>query len=192
LNSAIEANAHALARYAAFCQETSIVPIVEMEVLMDGDETLERCASVTERAVHSVFEQLVHQGVALEYLILKPNMILPGLRCSVQESVEAVTDATLKILLRSVPAAVPGVAFLSGGQSAQLATARLNAINHRLSSRFPWRLTFSFSRALQSDALERWSGHEQNKIAAQQMLCHRAKCNSAASLGAYGPEFELG
>jgi fructose-bisphosphate aldolase class I len=189
--AAIDANAQSLARFAALCQEISIVPIVEMEVLMDGEESLNRCATVTEQALHSVFEHLVRQGVMLEYIILKPNMVVPGLRCSVQVSAGSVAEASATVFRRSVPAAVPGVAFLSGGQSSQLASARLNAINQRFGSQPPWRLTFSFSRALQSDALERWSGHDENRIAAQQMLYHRAKCNSAATRGIYGPEFEL-
>jgi fructose-bisphosphate aldolase class I len=188
---AIEANAHALARYAAYCQEISIVPIVEMEVLMDGDETLERCALVTEQALHALFRQLVQQGAALEYLILKPNMVLPGLKSSAQPPVDTVAEATVRVLRRSVPAAVPGVAFLSGGQSSQLASARLNAINQRYSGEAPWRLTFSFSRALQSAALEKWSGRDENRLDAQKLIYHRAKCNSAASRGVYEPESEL-
>ncbi len=188
---AIEANAHALARYAAYCQEISIVPIVEMEVLMDGDETLERSALVTEQALHALFRQLVDQGVALEYLILKPNMVLPGLKSSAQPPVDVVAEATVRVLQRSVPAAVPGVAFLSGGQSSQLASVRLNAINQGFGGTPPWRLTFSFSRALQSAALEKWSGRDENKLAAQSLLYHRAKCNGAASRGVYRPEFEL-
>ena len=183
--SCLEANAHALARYAALCQEAGLVPVVEPEVLMDGGHNLERCRQVTEETLRTVFIQLNCQRVLLEGMILKPNMVLPGLACPTQESVEEVADATVKCLLRTVPAAVPGIAFLSGGQSADLASARLNAMNVRFKSRLPWALTFSFSRAIQQPALETWQGKEANVKAAQQALLHRGKCNRAARRGEY-------
>lgn len=181
----IEANAHALARYAALCQEAGLVPIVEPEVLMDGGHTLERCRDVTEKVLKSVFNQLYCQRVCLEGMLLKCNMVLPGLTCPTQDAVEEVADATVKCLLRVVPAAVPGITFLSGGQSSELASARLNAMNVRFKSRAPWALSFSFARAIQQPALERWSGKEENVLAAQQALLHRARCNWAARRGAY-------
>jgi len=186
----IEANAHALARYAALCQEAGLVPIVEPEVLLDGAYTLERCAEVTEQVLHSVFEQLYLQGVLLEGMILKPNMVLPGLAFPGQASADEVADATVNCLLRTVPAAVAGIAFLSGGQSAELATARLNAMNVRFKSRLPWALAFSFARALQQPALEIWQGKSAQVPAAQQALYHRAQCNSAARRGEYSAAME--
>jgi len=188
----IEANAQALARYAALCQEAGLAPIVEPEVLMDGEHTLERCFEVTEEVLRTVFNQLYTQRVMLEGMILKPNMVLPGLTCPLQEPVDEVADATAKCLLRAVPAAVPGIAFLSGGQSAQLASARLNAMNARFRSRVPWALAFSFSRALQQPALEIWKGEEAHVSAAQQALYHRAKCNQAARRGDYNAAMESG
>ena len=182
----IEANAHALARYAALCQEAGLVPIVEPEVLMDGGHTLERCRAITEETLHSVFLQLYAQGVALEGMILKPNMVVPGLSCKRQETVEEVADATVKCLLRVVPAAVGGIAFLSGGQPAELASARLSAMNSRFRHRLPWPLTFSFARAIQQPALEIWKGEERNVSAAQQALYRRAKDNRDARRGEYG------
>jgi fructose-bisphosphate aldolase class I len=186
----IEANGHALALYAALCQEAGLVPIVEPEVLMDGDHTLERCRVVTEEVLRTVFNQLYTQRVMLEGMILKPNMVLPGLTCPRQESVDEVAGATVRTLLRAVPAAVPGIAFLSGGQSAELASARLNAMNVGFKSRMPWALTFSFSRAIQQPALEIWQGKEANVPAAQKALYHRAKCNSAARSGEYSSAME--
>ena len=188
--SGLEANAHALARYAALCQEAGLVPIVEPEVLMDGAHTLERCRKVTEEALRNVFIQLNCQRVMLEAIILKPNMVLPGLACPQQASVEEVVDATVQCLLRTVPAAVPGIAFLSGGQSAELASARLNTMNVRFKSRAPWALSFSYGRALQQPALEIWLGKEANVKAAQQALLHRAKCNRAARGGEYTTTIE--
>jgi fructose-bisphosphate aldolase, class I len=189
----IEANAQALARYAALCQEAGLVPIVEPEVLMDGDHSLDRCAEVTEAVLHTVFNQLYTERVIFEGMILKPNMVLPGLTCPRQESVDEVADATIRCLLRAVPAAVPAVAFLSGGQSAELASARLNAMNIRykigLGSN-PWAVTFSFSRAIQQPALEIWDGKEANVAAAQQALLHRARCNRAARGGTYNATME--
>jgi fructose-bisphosphate aldolase class I len=186
----IEANAHALARYAALCQEAGLVPIVEPEVLMDGDHTIGRCFEVTEKVLHTVFNQLFKQGVMLEGMILKPNMVLPGLTCSMQESAEAIADATMKCFLRTVPAAVPGITFLSGGQSAELASARLNAMNVRFKSKLPWELSFSFGRALQQPAMEIWHGRETNVQEAQKALYYRANCNFAARRGEYIMESE--
>ena len=186
----IEANAHALARYATLSQEAGLVPIVEPEVLMDGEHTLERCGEVTEQVLRTVFDQLYIQGVMLEGIILKPNMVLPGLTCPRQAPVDEVADATVSCLLRAVPAAVPGIAFLSGGQSAELASARLNTMNVRFKSRLPWALAFSFARAIQQPALETWQGKEANVPAAQQALYHRARCNRAARRGEYGAAME--
>jgi fructose-bisphosphate aldolase class I len=186
----IEANAHALARYAALCQQAGLVPIVEPEVLMDGDHTMQKCFDVTEKVLQTVFNQLHTQGVMLEGMILKPNMVLPGLNCPKQEPVDEVADATIKCLLRAVPAAVPGIAFLSGGQSSELASARLNAMNVRFKSRLPWALAFSFGRAIQQPALDIWHGKENNVQKAQQALYHRAKCNRAARLGEYNASME--
>jgi fructose-bisphosphate aldolase class I len=181
----IEANAQALARYAALCQEAGLVPVVEPEVLMDGDHSLDRCREVTEEVLRIVFDQLHSQGVMLEVMILKPNMVLPGSTCPSQATVEEVADATLRCLLRTVPAAVPGIAFLSGGQSAELASSRLNAMNVRFKGRMPWALAFSFGRAIQQPALEIWQGKHANVAAAQQALLHRAECNRAARRGDY-------
>lgn len=188
--TAIEINAHALARYAALCQEAGLVPIVEPEVLMDGDHTMQRCGDVTEGVLRMVFAQLNRQRVMLEGMLLKPNMVLPGLSCPQQDSVEEIADATVNCFLRTVPAAVPGIAFLSGGQSAELASARLNVMNVRFKSRIPWALAFSFSRAIQQPALEIWRGKEANVFAAQQALNHRAKCNRAARRGEYDAAME--
>ena len=187
----IEANAQALARYAALCQEAGLVPVVEPEVLMDGEHTLERCREVTEEVLRTVFNQLYTQRVALEGMILKPNMVLPGLTCPKQEAVDEVADATVRCLLRAVPAAVPGIAFLSGGQSGELASARLNAMNVRFKSRLPWALAFSFARAIQQPALEIWHGEEAHVVAAQQALYHRAMCNRAARRGEYNAAMEM-
>ncbi len=186
----IEANASALARYAALCQEAGLVPVVEPEVLMDGAHTLERCGEVTEEVLRKVFKQLYRQGVMLEGVILKPNMVLSGSTCPRQETVDEVADATVRCLLRSVPAAVPGIAFLSGGQSAELASARLNAMNVRFESRLPWALAFSFARAIQQPALEIWLGQEANILEAQVALRHRAQCNRAARRGEYSAGME--
>jgi fructose-bisphosphate aldolase class I len=186
----LEANAQALARYAALCQEAGLVPVVEPEVLMDGEHTLERCRAVTEDVLRTVFDQLYPQRVTLEAMILKPNMVLPGLTCPEQETVDDVADATVRSLLRAVPAAVPGIAFLSGGQSAELASARLNAMNVRFRSRLPWALAFSYGRAIQQPALEIWHGDRSRVSAAQQALHHRARCNRAARLGEYDTGME--
>ena len=186
----IEANAHALARYAALCQEAGLVPIIEPEVLMDGAHTLERCAEVSEEVLHTVFRQLYRQRVLPEGMLLKPNMLLPGLACATQATLDEVADASVTCLLRTVPAAVAGIAFLSGGQSAQLASARLNAMHVRFASRLPWPLAFSFARAIQQPALEIWKGDDANVAAAQQALLHRARCNRAARRGAYTAAME--
>jgi len=190
--SGLEANAHALARYAALCQEAGLVPIVEPEVLMAGNHTLERCLKVTEEALRNVFIQLNCQRVLLEGMILKPNMVLPGLDCPDQPTVDEVADATVKCFLRTVPAAVPGIAFLSGGQSGELASARLNAMNLRFKTRVPWALAFSYARAIQQPALEIWRGDEANVAAAQAALLHRARCNQAARRGEYTAAMERG
>lgn len=188
----IDANAHALARYAALCQEAMLVPIVEPEVLMDGDHTLERCAGITHELLLRVFDQLDRQGVVLEAMILKPNMVLPGLSSAPQPDASVIAEATLTCLLRSVPAAVAGIAFLSGGQSAELASARLNAMHLSLSPmRRPWPLSFSFGRALQQPVLVAWAGDDTHRTAAQAALLHRARCNSAALRGEYDATMEL-
>lgn len=181
----IGANAHALARYAALCQEADIVPVVEPEVLMSGTHNQACCAEVTEEVLRGVFYQLGAQRVLLEGMLLKPNMVIAGLDCSIQATVDEVAEATVRCLLRSVPAAVPGIIFLSGGQSAQLATAHLNAMNVRFRSRSPWALAFSFARAIQQPALEIWRGAEANVSAAQRALVHRARCNQMARRGEY-------
>lgn len=186
----IEINAQSLARYAALCQEAGLVPIVEAEVLMAGAHTLEQCKEVTEEVLHTVFDQLYRERVLLEGIILKPNMILPGLSCTQQETVEKIAVTTVRCLLRNVPAAVEGIAFLSGGQSAELASARLSAMNFRFKSQLPWALTFSFSRAIQQPALEVWQGKEANVASAQKELLHRAQCNQAARNGEYTTEME--
>ncbi len=186
----IEANAHAMARYAALCQEAGLVPVVEPEVLMDGEHTLERCDEVMEEVLRTVFNQLYIQQIMLEGLILKPNMVLPESTCPRQETVDEVADATVKCLLRAVPTAVGGIAFLSGGQSVELASARLNTMNFRFKSRLPWALAFSFARAIQQPALEIWQGEETHALAAQQALYHRAICNRAARRGEYDTAME--
>jgi fructose-bisphosphate aldolase class I len=186
----IEANAHVLARYAGLCQEAGLVPVVEPEVLMEGDHTLDVCSEVTERVLRTVFRELYSQRVRLEGMILKPNMVLPGVACPRQKTAEEVADATIDCLLRAVPAAVPGVVFLSGGQSGELASARLNAMNARYKSHLPWELSFSFGRAIQEPALEIWHGQPENAIAAQQALYHRARCDRAAHRGEYNAAVE--
>ena len=183
--SCIETNALDLARYAALCQEVGLVPVVEPEVLMEGEHTLEQCSAVTEEVLHEVFSQLYAQRVMLEGIILKPNMVLPGLSCPEQTTANEIADATVTCLLQAVPAAVPGIAFLSGGQPAELATLRLNAMNVRFKSRLPWALAFSFARAIQQPALEIWAGQATQVVAAQSALLHRIRCNQAARRGDY-------
>jgi fructose-bisphosphate aldolase, class I len=187
----IDANAHALARYAALCQEAGIVPVVEPEVLMVGDHSLQHCFEVTEEVLRVVFSQLHSQRAMLEGMVLKPNMVVPGLSCPAQEGVDEVADATISCLLRAVPAAVPAIAFLSGGQTAELASARLNAMNMRFKSRLPWAVAFSYARAIQQPALELWKGLDANIPGAQQALSHRARCNRAARRGEYSAEMEM-
>lgn len=185
----LEANVHALARYAALCQAEGLVPIVEPEVLMDGDHSIQRCLEVTETTLARLFEALRGQRVVLEHVLLKPNMVVPGARSTQQASVAAVAEATVRCLRRVVPAAVPGIVFLSGGQDAQVATAHLNAMN-AMALAHPWPLSFSFARALQSPALEAWRGESRNVPAGQRAFYHRARCNSAAREGRYTAELE--
>lgn len=186
----IEANAHALARYAALCQEGGLVPIVEPEVLIDGGHTLERCYEVTEATIHEVFRQLYSQNVAFDQMILKPSMVIPGVDCVMQASVDEVATATIHCLLNTVPAAVAGIAFLSGGQTVIQASAHLNAMHIMFEDRCPWAVTFSYARAIQQPALERWRGDSANVDAAQKLLYHRAMCNGAASQGLYQADME--
>ena len=186
----IEANAHALARYAVLCQEEGLVPIVEPEVIMDGEHTLEQCREITDEVLRTVFTELFAQRVVVEGMVLKPNMVLPGTACASQPTLDEVADATANCFLRAVPAAVPAIAFLSGGQPAELASARLNAMNVRFKSRLPWALAFSFARAIQQPALEIWNGSQANVAAAQEALVHRARCNQAARRGEYSREME--
>jgi fructose-bisphosphate aldolase class I len=185
----LDANAHALARYAALCQEAAVVPIVEPEVLMDGAHTIERCFDVTEATLHRVFRALHDHRVVLEHTLLKPNMVVSGTDSPQQAGVTEVAEATLRCLRRTVPAAVPGIVFLSGGQSAQRATEHLNAMNALPGPR-PWPLSFSFARALQAPALEAWRGDPSRVPIAQKAFHHRAACNSAARDGRYTPELE--
>jgi fructose-bisphosphate aldolase, class I len=185
----VSANAHALARYAALCQEQHLVPIVEPEVLMDGTHSIDRCEEVTGVVLHAVFRSLVEQAVSLECMLLKPNMVIAGKACPRPASIGEVATATLRCLRRHVPAAVPAIVFLSGGQEDRVATAHLNAIN-RLAGPKPWNIGFSYGRALQDAALERWHGREENLNAGQEALHHRARCNCAASLGTYTDEMD--
>ena len=184
----IETNAHALARYAALCQEADIVPIVEPEVLMDGDHDIATCEAVTSRVLKKVFEALESQNVLLEGMLLKPNMIIAGKKSAAQADVEEVAEATLRCLRRYVPAAVPGIVFLSGGQSDEVATAHLNAMNQR--GEQPWALSFSYGRALQAPALAAWQGKPNNVEAAQKAYYKRAKNNGAAAAGQYSADME--
>jgi fructose-bisphosphate aldolase class I len=184
----IHANAHALARFAALSQEAGLVPIVEPEVLMDGDHTIERCYETTSWMLKETFQELFYQRVELEGMLLKPNMVLSGKESSEQAGVEEVAQATVRCLREAVPAAVPGIVFLSGGQSAEVATAHLNAMNTM--GEHPWQLSFSFARALQGPALETWRGDEGNVQQAQEIFAHRARMNSAARSGSYSEELE--
>jgi fructose-bisphosphate aldolase class I len=186
--TAISVNAHALARYAALCQEAQIVPIVEPEVLMDGDHDIDRCYEVTQRVLNKTFGELRVQRVALEGMILKPNMAVSGKKCSTQASVEEVAEKTIRLLKACVPAAVPGIAFLSGGQSDQEATAHLDAMNKI--GGLPWRLTFSYGRALQAAPQQAWAGKAANVAAGQQAFIHRAWMNALASKGEWKPDLE--
>ena len=184
----INANAHALARYAALCQEENLVPIVEPEVLMDGDHEIGRCEEVTEFVLKTVFQELYYARVKLEGMVLKPNMVVPGKKSAKQASDTEIAERTLRVLKACVPAAVPGIAFLSGGQSDVEATARLNAMN-RIGD-LPWRLSFSYGRALQAAPQKAWSGKAENKSAAQAAFAHRAEMNGLATLGKWSAELE--
>ncbi|HJR76386.1 MAG TPA: class I fructose-bisphosphate aldolase, partial [Nitrospiraceae bacterium] len=185
----IGANAHALARYAALCQEQAIVPIVEPEVLMNGTHAIDRCEEVTASVLHAVFDELSEQRVRLEGMLLKPNMVLSGLENRRQATADEVAAATLRCLRRHVPAAVPGIVFLSGGQSDVLATIHLNAIN-KLDVPKPWKISFSYGRALQDSAMEAWHGEQRNLKTGQQAFYDRARSNGAAALGKYTSAFE--
>lgn len=189
-SNCINANAHALARYAALCQEENLVPIVEPEILMDGKHSIDDSFIVTEEVLHSVFYELYMQGVVMEEMILKPNMVLSGYAANDKASVEEVAELTVNVLKRAVPAAVPGIAFLSGGQSDEFATAHLNAMNQLLLDHKPWNLTFSYGRALQAPALKTWKGKDENIRSAQDVFIKRAKLNSLATLGKYNPKME--
>ena len=189
-STCVAANAHALARYAALCQENGIVPIVEPEILMDGSHTIEDSFIVTEEVLHSVFYELYGQNVLLEGMILKPNMVLSGYKCSEQASVDEVAEMTVTVLKRCVPSAVPGIAFLSGGQSNEDATAHLNSMNKIFDNNSPWNLTYSYGRALQAPALDAWGGKEENVPAAQDAFYKRAKLNSLATKGDYSADME--
>ncbi len=189
-STCVAANAHALARYAALCQENGIVPIVEPEILMDGSHTIEDSFVVTEEVLHSVFYELYGQNVLLEGMILKPNMVLSGYKCSEQASIDEVAEMTVTVLKRCVPSAVPGIAFLSGGQSNENATAHLNSMNKILDNNSPWNLTYSYGRALQAPALDAWRGKEENVPVAQDAFYKRAKLNSLATKGDYSSDME--
>jgi fructose-bisphosphate aldolase class I len=184
----LQENAHALARYAALCQEGGLVPIVEPEVLLDGSHTIERCQEVTEQTLKITFAELFQQRVAFEGMILKPSMVVPGKDCPRRASAQEVAERTLRCLKRTVPAAVPGIAFLSGGQTPQEATEHLNAMNSM--GPHPWEVTFSYARALQDPALKAWKGEASNVANAQKIFYHRVKCNGAARFGKYNREME--
>jgi fructose-bisphosphate aldolase class I len=186
--SCIDVNVHALARYAALCQEAGLVPIVEPEVLMDGSHTIERCAAVTTTTLRALFAALAAQHVVLDGALLKPNMVVSGLECPVQASIDEVADATIACFRATVPAALPGIVFLSGGQSDELATAHLDAINRRGPQ--PWELSFSYGRALQAAAIKAWGGSDEHIGAGQSALLKRARLNGAARSGAYDPGLE--
>ena len=186
----IHVNAHALARYAALCQEADIVPIVEPEVLMDGTHSIDTCHEVSQKAFTRVFDELNKQRVFLEGIVLKPNMIVSGIGCSEQAGVEEVADRTVEVLKATVPDEVPGCAFLSGGQTNENATAHLNMMNSKHEESLPWNLTFSYGRALQASALTSWSGKDENIPTAQEAFFQRAKFNGLASKGSYSQELE--
>jgi fructose-bisphosphate aldolase class I len=187
-DTCIDANAHALARYAALCVEGDLVPIVEPEILMDGPHSIERCYEVTERSLRSLYAELYAQRVPLEKTILKPNMVLSGIECPRQANAREVAEQTLRCFLAAVPAAVPGIVFLSGGQSDEDATAHLNEMNRI--GRVPWELSFSYGRALQAAPLKAWGGRTEHREQAQRAFFHRARCNGAARTGSYTPEME--
>ena len=187
----INTNAHALARYAALCQESSIVPIVEPEILMDGNHTIDDCYDVSSETYNTVFEALDIQNVLLQGIVLKPNMVVSGIDCKKQASVEEVADKTVDCLKNTVPEDVPGCAFLSGGQTSKLATEHLNKMNQNYKKDLPWNLTFSYGRALQSNALNAWKGKDQNIHSAQEAFYIRAKYNSLATYGNYSEDMEV-
>ena len=184
----VEANAHALARYAALCQAAGIVPMVEPEVLMDADNTIDRCEEVTEHTLRTLFQALVAQNVVLEHTILKINMVVSGKLCPVQAGMAEIAEKTVRCLKRTVPAAIPGIVFLSGGQSGLDATRNLNAMN--VGTVLPWPLSFSYGRALQADALAAWGGKPAQVARAKQVLLHRERCNGLAALGQYSTAVE--
>ncbi len=186
---AIKTNAEDLARYAAICQEIGIVPIIEPEVLIDGDHTLEKCFEVSEKVLHAVFNKLYTHKVLLEYIVLKPSMVIPGNKCTKQASPEEVAQATITVLRRTVPSAVPTINFLSGGQTPEQATQNLNAM-HKIMRTLPWNVSFSFARALQEPSMNAWLGKIDNISKAQERFAQRAKLNSLASLGNYGNHLE--
>ena len=187
-NACIEANAEALARYAALCQKNGIVPIVEPEVLMDGDHTADRCFEVTEATLRALFNALARHNVLLEGTILKPNMVVSGKKCPTQAGIQEVAEKTIKVFKRTVPAAVPGIVFLSGGQSDELATAHLDAMNKL--GPLPWALSFSYGRALQAAPQKAWSGKKENVPAAQAAFAHRARMNGLAAQGKWDASME--
>jgi fructose-bisphosphate aldolase class I len=187
-NGCIEANAEALARYAALCQKNNIVPIVEPEVLMDGDHTADRCFEVTETVLRALFNALARHNVLLEGTILKPNMIVSGKKCKIQAGVQEVAEKTIRVFKRTVPAAIPGIVFLSGGQSDELATAHLDAMNKL--GPLPWALSFSYGRALQAAPQKAWGGKKENVAAAQKAFAHRAKMNGLAAEGKWSEKLE--
>lgn len=189
-STCIAANVHALARYAAICQDAGLVPIVEPEVLMDGDHSIERCEEVTEWTLNALYEALYLNRVVLEHSVLKPSMVISGKQCAKQASVDDVAARTVRVLKRTVPAAVAGIVFLSGGQSDEIATAHLNSMNQQFKGKLPWPLSFSYGRALQQPALKAWKGAAANVVAAQTALAHRARMNGLASLGRYSAELE--
>jgi fructose-bisphosphate aldolase class I len=186
----IAGNAHALARYAAICQANGLVPIVEPEVLMDGDHTIERCEEVTEWTLNAVYEALYINRITLEETVLKPSMVIAGKDCARQASVQEVAERTVKVLKRCVPAAVAGIAFLSGGQGDEQATENLNAMNSLFKGKLPWPLTFSYGRALQAPPLKAWKGTAANVAQAQSLLAHRARMNGLATTGDYRADLE--
>ena len=186
----VSANAHALARFAALCQEHGLVPIVEPEILMDGSHTIEDAFIITEEVLHTTFYELYAQGVAYEGMVLKPNMVLSGYDCASQSSADEIAEMTVTCLSRTVPSAVPGIAFLSGGQSNEKATAHLNAMNQLLNGSGPWNLTYSYGRALQAPALKTWAGSSDNVEAAQDAFLKRARLNALATMGEYTVDME--
>ncbi|HET7159644.1 MAG TPA: class I fructose-bisphosphate aldolase [Burkholderiales bacterium] len=186
----IEENAHALARYAAICQEAGLVPIVEPEVLMDGDHTIDRCEEITEWTLNSVYDAMYLNKVNLEGSVLKPSMVISGSTCAQQAGVEEVAERTVRTLKRTVPSAVAGIVFLSGGQSDELATGHLNAMNRKFKGALPWPVSFSYGRALQAASLKAWKGNPANVAAAQAALIHRSRMNGLASTGAYSESAE--